>query len=459
MSEARDNVLIAEYDAQRAEEAFADLVRQHVNLVFATALRQVGNSSAAEEITQNVFIALARASDRLKSHPTVAGWLYRTTLNKSREWLRSELRRNRREEAAVELQMLTNEGSSVWSSLVPLLDEALLKLREADRLTVIMHFMEGRTFEEIASSLGVSQVTARKRVNRCLNQLTNFFHRRGFAVPALSAGAPLLALAAHPAPVGLSASVTSAALAAAHPPASASTLTLLKGALKIMAWTKTKTAVAVGVVALFVATSTTVIGIKIARAHHATEKTSAAVSPVAISITGDLEADGSFHGHATVWETNSTRENIRTDHIDDEQGIITGITDESGLPMKFERKAEGQGRSGYSYVITFNRPVPPGGRVSYSVEETLTGKLLEAIGAIKTTAPDEREFRQTSYPGNARDLRYIWAMRLPPGATLLSKGREVTVSTNAGRIQLSSEQTIPPNGGFAFDCRYRLPAQ
>ena len=95
-----DNQLIADYDVHRGDDAFAALVRQHVNMVFATAMRQVGDHGAAEEITQNVFMALAQASGKLKSHPTIAGWLHRTTLNKSREWLRSELRRHRREQAA-----------------------------------------------------------------------------------------------------------------------------------------------------------------------------------------------------------------------------------------------------------------------------------------------------------------------------------------------------------------------
>ena len=170
-------------------------------------------------------------------------------MNKSREWLRSELRRRRREQVAVNLDLARAEGDSVWASLVPLLDEALLELHEPDRLAVILHFMEGRTFQEVGSALGIGEDTARKRVNRCLGQLTHFFRRRGFAAPALVAGAPLFALSSHAAPAGLAASATTAGLAAAHS-AATSTLTLIKGALKIMAWTKAKTAVVVAIVAV-----------------------------------------------------------------------------------------------------------------------------------------------------------------------------------------------------------------
>jgi DNA-directed RNA polymerase specialized sigma24 family protein len=82
----RDGQLIAEFNARRSQDAFAALVRQHVNLVFATALRQVGEAGAAGEITQNVFMVLAQAAGKLRAHPTIAGWLHQTALNKSREW-------------------------------------------------------------------------------------------------------------------------------------------------------------------------------------------------------------------------------------------------------------------------------------------------------------------------------------------------------------------------------------
>ena len=93
-----------------------------------------------------------------------------------------------------------------------LLDEALLGLHEPDRLAIIMHFMEGQTFQEVGSALGIGEDTARKRVNRCFDQLTHFFRRRGFEVPALTAGAPLFALSSHAAPAGLTASAAAAGL-------------------------------------------------------------------------------------------------------------------------------------------------------------------------------------------------------------------------------------------------------
>lgn len=238
-----DNLLLAEFNARRSEEAFAALVRMHVNLVFATALRQAGDRGIAEEVTQNVFIELAQSAGKLGQHPTIAGWLYRTTLNKSRERLRSDLRRHHREQAAANLESTKAEGESVWAALVPMLDEALLALREPDRLAVIMHFMEGQTFREVGSALGVGEDAARKRVNGCLDELAKFFRQRGFVAPAFATGASLFTLAAQAAPAGLAASATTAGLAAAKA-AGTATITLYT----LMASTKIK--IAAGLVVL-----------------------------------------------------------------------------------------------------------------------------------------------------------------------------------------------------------------
>ena len=448
MSE-HDNLLIAEYDARRADDAFAALVRQHLNLVFATALRQVGDAGAAEEITQNVFVALARASGKLKSHPTIAGWLYQTTLNKSREWLRSELRRRRREQVAVHRQLAEAEGDSVWSPLVPLLDEALLKLREPDRLAVIMHFMEGQTFEEVGTALGVGEDTARKRVNRCLHELTHFFQRRGFAVPTLTATTPLFAIASHTVPTGLAASATTSSLAAAHSTASTSSLTLIKGALKIMAWTKTQTTIVIGVAVILAVSSATVIGIRVTHAYHSKVKAPPGLSAFAMEGVADLQPDGAGSFEFTVEATNSTGEIIRTDDDNDPEEIFTRITDQSGEPMKFVKQRG-------HYLITLNHPVPPGGAVSYTIEGKVSASVLEAENVIKSVGPNEYEFYLYGGPSSDRNLRYSIVWRLPPGATLLHKDHGLVAGTNGNQVEIHVEKIIPPRGHVDYGFRYRL---
>jgi uncharacterized protein (TIGR03435 family) len=66
MQEVADMELLRQYAHRKSEEAFAVLVTRHVNVVYSAALRKTGNAHAAEEITQAVFIILAKKAGRLR---------------------------------------------------------------------------------------------------------------------------------------------------------------------------------------------------------------------------------------------------------------------------------------------------------------------------------------------------------------------------------------------------------
>src|SRR5258707_14552194 len=93
-----DSELLREYAAGQSETAFAALVSRHVNTVYSVALRRTGNPHAAEEITQVVFIILARKAGKLRSGTLLSGWLYQTTRLTTANYLRREIRRVRREQ-------------------------------------------------------------------------------------------------------------------------------------------------------------------------------------------------------------------------------------------------------------------------------------------------------------------------------------------------------------------------
>jgi len=110
-----DSSLIAEFSARRSEDAFAALVRQHVNLVFATALRQVGDAGAAEDITQNVFVTLVRKAVSLGKKFILSCWLYQTARLTAANVVKSEIRRQRR---AQQVYLTTNPPfASKWTVL------------------------------------------------------------------------------------------------------------------------------------------------------------------------------------------------------------------------------------------------------------------------------------------------------------------------------------------------------
>jgi RNA polymerase sigma factor (sigma-70 family) len=226
---------------QGDQTAFAAVVRRHLDLVFATALRKLEDAGAAEEVAQNVFAALARKAWQFAPDDSLPAWLHRTTLLEAKAWLRGELRRRRREQAAAELgtTMKTAEEQPALRALVPLLDEALLSLREKDRTALLLRYYESHSLRDVGAALGLSEDAARKRVGTALDSLSAFFQRRGFKVGTAAATAAALEHTAAAAPAAAAALIPQAALAAL--PAGSAALTSLLS--RFASLTKVQTAV------------------------------------------------------------------------------------------------------------------------------------------------------------------------------------------------------------------------
>jgi hypothetical protein len=148
-----------------------------------------------------------------------------------------------------------------------LLDEGMARLGQADRDALVLRYFEGHSLAEVGSALGVGEEAARKRVHRAVDKLRSFFARRGVVASAVILTGAVSANSVHGAPAGLAEVVTAGALAKGAG-ATASTLALVKGALKLMAWCKAK-AVLVSAAVLAVATGTTTLAVKAVSSVHA----------------------------------------------------------------------------------------------------------------------------------------------------------------------------------------------
>jgi RNA polymerase sigma factor (sigma-70 family) len=444
MCDSSDMELVRDYVRLNSEAAFAEVVQRHIGLVYSAALRHVGVAAQAEEIAQAVFIILARKAASLRADTLLDGWLFETTRLTALSVMRSERRRQFREqEAYMQSTLAKSPEDPLWPQLAPLLDEAMSRLGKKDRDVMLLRYFKGKPVREVAAALQINESAAQHRILRGLEKLRKYFAKRGVSSTAEIIAGAISANSVQTAPVMLAKSVTAVAVAKGAT-AATSTLTLVKGALKIMAWTKTTTAVVAGV-AILAVTSTTVIGIRLSRADHPGAEPESGLSLVAQTMTIDIQPDGAVLFEASIKETNNTSQTFTFDNVTDGDAAWR-VTDESGRPMKISKRGRG------GIVIKLDRAVPPGGENAYKVE----GKIIS--GMFNTNGAGECDVNYSDHPGNVTEMHVVRIMRLPPGATLLEKNHGIIASTNEnGRIELTLDEVVPPNGTFPTKFRYRLP--
>ena len=243
-----DMELLREYALQGSEEAFTTLVSRHIDLVYSAALRHVGNHHQAQEITQAVFVILARKARSLRPGTILPGWLFQTTRLTAANYLRTEIRRARREQEAFMQSNPDENADEIWQQVAPHLNDAIAGLGEKDRNAVVLRYLKGKDYKEVAAALGGTEEAAQMRVSRALEKLRKLFAKRGVVLSAGALGGVITAQATQAAPVGLAASIAGAVIQGTA--LTGSTLTLVEGTLKVMAWTKTQFAVGAAVVLL-----------------------------------------------------------------------------------------------------------------------------------------------------------------------------------------------------------------
>lgn len=247
-----------------SEEAFRRLVERHAGMVHAAARRQVRDPQTADDVTQAVFILLAKKASSLARPALLPGWLVKAAHFACRDARKREQRRTIHERKAAAMSASNalpggpsagdaSDDAGAGEAMLAVLDDGLARLRESDRAAVTLRFLEGRSMSEVGAAVGVSEPAAAKRVGRAIEKLRAFFVRRGITLPAAGIGVLLVAesvkaaatpgLATHMSRVAVAAAKAGliGGVAGAGAPVSFS---IAKGAGDLMTLAKLKTAAA-----------------------------------------------------------------------------------------------------------------------------------------------------------------------------------------------------------------------
>jgi RNA polymerase sigma factor (sigma-70 family) len=152
-----DAELLRRYAEEGANDAFAELVQRHVDLVYSAALRQLnGDAHLAADATQLVFTDLARKAPTLVRHRVLAGWLFTSTRYATAKLVRGERRRHAREREAQLMHETSHDDSTVqldWQRVRPVLDDVIGELGDRDREVILLRFFEGRDYADVGAKL------------------------------------------------------------------------------------------------------------------------------------------------------------------------------------------------------------------------------------------------------------------------------------------------------------------
>ena len=255
-----DQQLLQAYAGEKSDDAFRAIVDRHARWVFAAAFRQLGDRQLAEDAVQIVFILLARRSDKMPTHQKLSGWLFSTLGYTVQNLRRARRRRQMHEERAALESATATESPAPESDLAIHLDAAVAGLGQADRDAIVLRFYQDRSFGEIAATLGISEIAARKRVSRGTEKLRKRFEKIGVTKESDAAVLSVVAIQGiEHAPENLAQSAAHVALAAkAGAAIPATILTATKGTAYLMAAAKIKISAVIVIVCLLGVTATIV---------------------------------------------------------------------------------------------------------------------------------------------------------------------------------------------------------
>ena len=166
MADPQKSALL-EFAATGSQTAFAEIVSAYLPMVYNAALRQVHDVHLAQDVTQAVFIILAKKARTLSPDVVLAGWLIRTTQFAAADALKQLRRQRIHEQKAAAMRPLTatQDPAADALQLMPHIDAALSSLSAADRDALVLRFLQQLPLAGVSENMGISEDAAKQRVS------------------------------------------------------------------------------------------------------------------------------------------------------------------------------------------------------------------------------------------------------------------------------------------------------
>ena len=163
-------------------QPFEEIFRIHHRRVYSLCFRMIGNSTEAEDLTQDVFVQVFRKLGSFRGESAFATWLHRLTVNQVlMHFRKSHVRKEQlTEDGELPLGTMFDRNrfnrSPVLDRLA--LDEAVVQLPQGYRIVFVLHDVEGLEHSEIASLLGCSVGTSKSQLHRARMKLRLLLRQR-----------------------------------------------------------------------------------------------------------------------------------------------------------------------------------------------------------------------------------------------------------------------------------------
>jgi RNA polymerase sigma factor (sigma-70 family) len=420
-----DAELLRHYAESQSEDAFKELVRRHLSMVYFAALRKLGGDvHRAQEVAQDVFVALGRKAAFLSRRPVLTGWLYVSACYAAAKVVRTAQRKRVIEQRAGLNEQLSAPSSDVlsWHEVSPMVDELILQLNSRDREAVLLRFFENHTFSEMAKRLQLTEDGARLRLNRALEKMRSSLAKRGIVSTAVALSGVLTAQAGAAAPGGL---YTALAVAALKELATSAVSTAALGIFNL--YTMTKSIVVIGGALVLLAAVPTIYHLRSDR--NASENRSVILGSSTSRqsvVTAGTNAPKTLAGSAAGVSPRGRAEKSSEDFVDVKRTLLSDL---SRGTIRIEALADIGGATPKEAAESFLWAIAKGTNDDISRMLALTDSQKQKIQAVLEKLP---QASRADYP----DAEHVVA---------LFAAKEGTIVPAEGTIQITSEDVVAGN--------------